>query len=1080
MKKAKIILSSLVFTFVFALVLSSAIIFTGCGHKHSFGEWQVVTEATHQTEGLKKRVCEDCGKEQTEVIEKVPHAFSDWTVSVPASCTAEGQETRSCDCGETETRTISKLPHNYKDWEIVTPAECFADGTTQNGLKQRQCHDCTATEKEVIVASHHMAVEEAITPTCTTAGQSERHYCDVCGYEEKAATIIPATGHSYGSFAPNHDVDLSTTHNGTHSKECANCGDIVTEQCSYNTQNVPATCEQNGYNIHTCQTCGDSFEHDQDSFPALGHDYTLVHINDNGHHYHQKVCSHNPEHITERADCAGNVINVESTCYENGYTQTTCDICHEVFRSNPLPLKDHTYGQWTHTEKDGEDYHEHTCTVPECSHTENFHCQNTYTVTPATVCETYTTVTYRCETCQNSYSRQIGSMLEHKYSAWQHKEGTTGEESMHTRECTLCHKTEDQPCEMVEAQKSPATCTADEVVGNSCKHCGYGYDENGEGALGHTFGPWTVETTGEHGRHQHTCTRCYETQYDDCVFTFTLEDPDCTTAGKQTFTCTTEGCTNTYEVIIEPLGHKYIEPGAEEDLNQWEVTETTHSCQCLRPNCGHIETGNHVYNPTNFCAVCGHDGLIYAEEDDYYVVLSDDRVLTAKNIIIPEKHKDLESGKELTVKRIAAGYVNNKRASFLQNHTIETLEFPKTITSIGDYAFDYCIKLRSVTITGSDADDFESALESIGHSAFQSCSSLTEAHFPSSLVSIGSYAFSGCSNLASIIIPDSVTEIGKYAFDGTRYFEMGSHWVNGAFYIGAHLIKVAESTQGAYRVNSETKTISEEAFLGCIYLTKITLPASITEIDADAFLGCTGLQEVVFEGTFSQWVKIIFGNDHASPMNYATKLNISGAVDNITIEDGVTAIPAGTFKNTAIKSISLPESLTTIGEEAFENCEQLTTITFRGESQLSRVMANAFTGSAYYAASTNWENGVLYVGSVVVKVTNEAGETPTLVTEKHSKITGIASKAFEGNTVVKHIIVPTDVVYIGPWAVVGCTSLKTLVFSEANNWFAKSDVGMGRLLKPESLNGSDGGGSAASAMLNLYCNEWIKNYSFSA
>ena len=78
------------------------------------------------------------------------------------------------------------------------------------------------------------------------------------------------------------------------------------------------------------------------------------------------------------------------------------------------------------------------------------------------------------------------------------------------------------------------------------------------------------------------------------------------------------------------------------------------------------------------------------------------------------------------------------------------------ITSIGDYAFDLCRELTSVTIPNS--------VTSIGASAFRDCSGLTSVTIPDGVISIGDYAFDKCSGLTSITIPDSVISIGEFAF----------------------------------------------------------------------------------------------------------------------------------------------------------------------------------------------------------------------------------------------------------------------------------------------------------------------------
>ena len=79
-------------------------------HTHAFGAWTVTTPATCTADGVETRSCA-CGETETRAIPATGHTFGDWTVTTPATCTADGVETRSCACGETETRTIPATGH---------------------------------------------------------------------------------------------------------------------------------------------------------------------------------------------------------------------------------------------------------------------------------------------------------------------------------------------------------------------------------------------------------------------------------------------------------------------------------------------------------------------------------------------------------------------------------------------------------------------------------------------------------------------------------------------------------------------------------------------------------------------------------------------------------------------------------------------------------------------------------------------------------------------------------------------------------------------------------------------------------
>ncbi len=161
---------------------------------------------------------------------------------------------------------------------------------------------------------------------------------------------------------------------------------------------------------------------------------------------------------------------------------------------------------------------------------------------------------------------------------------------------------------------------------------------------------------------------------------------------------------------------------------------------------------------------------------------------------------------------------------------------PSSVTSIGNYAFENCSSLTSITIPSSET--------SIGNYAFYSCSSLTSITIPSSVTSIGDWAFSYCSSLTSITIPSSVTSIGSGVFSGcssltsidipTSVTSIGSS----AFYGCSSLTSIT--------IPSSVTSIGEEAFYYCSSLTSITIPSSVTSIGDYAFYGCDKDKLVIY------------------------------------------------------------------------------------------------------------------------------------------------------------------------------------------------------------------------------------------
>ena len=132
-------------------------------HTHVFGDWEETTPATCTADGVETRTCA-CSETETRAIPATGHTFGDWTVTTPATCTADGVETRSCACGETETRAIPATGHTFGEWTVTTPATCTADG-----VETRSCA-CGETETRAIPATDHVdADNDGKCDVCQTA-----------------------------------------------------------------------------------------------------------------------------------------------------------------------------------------------------------------------------------------------------------------------------------------------------------------------------------------------------------------------------------------------------------------------------------------------------------------------------------------------------------------------------------------------------------------------------------------------------------------------------------------------------------------------------------------------------------------------------------------------------------------------------------------------------------------------------------------------------------------------------------------------------------------------------------------------
>ena len=259
--------------------------------------------------------------------------------------------------------------------------------------------------------------------------------------------------------------------------------------------------------------------------------------------------------------------------------------------------------------------------------------------------------------------------------------------------------------------------------------------------------------------------------------------------------------------------------------------------------------------------------------------------------------------------------------------SLTSITIPNSVTSIGDLAFDGCTSLTSITIPDS--------VTSIGKSAFYGCTSLTSITIPNSVTSISGSAFSGCSSLTSIMIPNSVTWIGDWAFNGCTSLKSVTI-PNGVMSIGEYAFRGCKSLT-SITIPSSVTCIGDSAFEDCTSLTSITIPSSVTSIAARLFEDCTSLTSITIPNSVTS-----IGDDAFRGCTSFTSITIPNSVTSIddwafsgctsltsiTIPDSVTEIGYSAFEGcTSLTSITIPNSLTSIGYGAFEGCTSLTSIT---------------------------------------------------------------------------------------------------------------------------------------------------------
>ena len=347
--------------------------------------------------------------------------------------------------------------------------------------------------------------------------------------------------------------------------------------------------------------------------------------------------------------------------------------------------------------------------------------------------------------------------------------------------------------------------------------------------------------------------------------------------------------------------------------------------------------------------------------------------------------------------------------AFYECRDLERIALPSALQTLSSVTFYNCTALSEVT--------FPASLKTIESSAFSGCRNLSKVKLPASLTAIQSSVFHLCINLKTVSYDGSLEQWSRITADNdvlgyscpslvmsdytaqfilvkNAFLDPPPKTVTITKYTGKESTVILPSTINSWPVTK----IGEAAFQDNTTITSVTIPDSVTEIGANAFAGCTNLTSVNYEGDWSN-LTIQSGNpavedaakdaaneqlfDFAfTPDNTAvivTNYKYKGTAADVTIPSRykgkpVTAINNAAFPNSAVTSVTIPDSVTSIPDAAFVNCSQLTNISI--------------------------PNSVTYIGF----------------------------SAFDGCASLKSITLPSSLRTIGNSAFAGCPSLMTVTY----------------------------------------------------
>lgn len=341
-------------------------------------------------------------------------------------------------------------------------------------------------------------------------------------------------------------------------------------------------------------------------------------------------------------------------------------------------------------------------------------------------------------------------------------------------------------------------------------------------------------------------------------------------------------------------------------------------------------------------------------------------------------------------------------------------------------------------------ENVDYSVTSIGNGAFRGSSDLTSVTIPNSVTSIGTAIFTGCTSLASIIIEEgnptydareNCNAIIETANNKLLYGCNGSTIPNSVTSIGDDAFKECTGLISVDIPNAVT-SIGNNAFYGCSGLTSLTVGNGVTTIPDNVFKECSNLTKVEINNNAivskdygaSPYIKDIFGS-HVKEYILGEDVTSIGEMafsecPNLTtvhLSNGITSIGVSAFSLcSSLTEVNIPSSVTSLDKWSFYGCLSLTKVEINSNTIVSKDYPDFMSSLSYGYFGTQVKEYIL--GGEIKRIGNYAFAYSSNLTsiDIPSGVTSIGEKAFCFCSNLATVVIPNSVKTIGGNAFISC------------------------------------------------------------